>query len=259
MIRLRLRPAFTLVELLVVIAILSLLLAILLPSLSAAREQAKNTLCLTHVREIARAWGMYLDENNGHFLRGAHAPVAYGGGQGSSTSSQVSKPLNDYIGLPREASLQESTVFQCPFDTGGPAFTPTAFEFYGTSYETNFFLAGQSNPWFPSSDPCREDLDKAIASLPGLRRTTVAKSSTQLLVADVGWRYNYLWWAEDRADWHKEECQHSVGFLDGGAESLTIQRGMHVTPDYQVIPFGDLHEALMECQEQYTCSGEPIE
>ena len=48
----RSRPGFTLVELLVVISIISLLMSILLPSLSRAREQAKATHCLARLKDI---------------------------------------------------------------------------------------------------------------------------------------------------------------------------------------------------------------
>ncbi|MBI5863233.1 MAG: prepilin-type N-terminal cleavage/methylation domain-containing protein [Planctomycetes bacterium] len=47
--------AFTLIELLVVVAIISLLLAILLPSLKGAREQAKRAKCLSNMGQFGRA------------------------------------------------------------------------------------------------------------------------------------------------------------------------------------------------------------
>lgn len=54
----RTRSAFTLIELLVVISIIALLIAILLPALSAARASARNSQCLSNVRQIG-AIGMH--------------------------------------------------------------------------------------------------------------------------------------------------------------------------------------------------------
>jgi prepilin-type N-terminal cleavage/methylation domain-containing protein/prepilin-type processing-associated H-X9-DG protein len=58
--------AFTLVELLVVVSIIALLIAILLPSLQKAREQAKALLCQTRERSLSTGsftycseWGVY--------------------------------------------------------------------------------------------------------------------------------------------------------------------------------------------------------
>jgi len=56
--------AFTLVELLIVVSIIGLLIAILLPSLRAAREQAKATVCLANLRSLSHGWHTYADQNN---------------------------------------------------------------------------------------------------------------------------------------------------------------------------------------------------
>ncbi|MCG3129795.1 MAG: hypothetical protein FLDDKLPJ_00530 [Phycisphaerae bacterium] len=65
------RGAFTLIELLVVIAIIALLISILLPSLTAARKQARAVKCATHARQVGTAMASFLAEN------GAKFPPAY--------------------------------------------------------------------------------------------------------------------------------------------------------------------------------------
>jgi prepilin-type N-terminal cleavage/methylation domain-containing protein len=65
-VRVRGRTAFTLIELLVVIAIIALLIAILLPSLEAARRQAKQVTCLSNIKNIASSSRVYeADDPNG--------------------------------------------------------------------------------------------------------------------------------------------------------------------------------------------------
>jgi prepilin-type processing-associated H-X9-DG protein len=48
-------------------AILTLLIGILVPSLSAARRQAKANVCLSKMKGIATAFAVYLNENQDHF------------------------------------------------------------------------------------------------------------------------------------------------------------------------------------------------
>lgn len=59
--------AFTLIELLVVVAIIALLISILLPSLSRARELSKRTVCLANLRGVGQAFYIYAQDDPGTF------------------------------------------------------------------------------------------------------------------------------------------------------------------------------------------------
>ncbi len=57
------QSAFTLIELLVVIAIIAVLIGILLPALSSARNSAKTIICASRMRQVATGWQIYADTN----------------------------------------------------------------------------------------------------------------------------------------------------------------------------------------------------
>ena len=65
------KKAFTLVELIVVTGIISLLMAILMPALNRAREQARGVLCLTKIRQLGIASYTYANNYNDYY------PIAY--------------------------------------------------------------------------------------------------------------------------------------------------------------------------------------
>jgi len=56
--------AFTLIELLVVISIISLLVSILLPSLSKARDLARRAACASNIRSVGMGVQLYMENNN---------------------------------------------------------------------------------------------------------------------------------------------------------------------------------------------------
>ncbi len=56
--------AYTLIELLVVISVIAILMALLVPALQKARDQAKDLVCKSHLRGVGVGIRLYLDDHN---------------------------------------------------------------------------------------------------------------------------------------------------------------------------------------------------
>lgn len=71
------RTAFTLIELLVVIAIIAILMAVLIPALNVAKEQARGVACMSNQKTMGLAYVMYANENDSSICGGMarHAPT----------------------------------------------------------------------------------------------------------------------------------------------------------------------------------------
>ena len=129
----RIPRAFTLVELLVVIGIIAVLVSILLPTLGAAREQAREVQCLSNMRQWGMAFQMYAGQYNGQL-----AWKSVGGGDGDTAADSVGKwdepglwfnCLPPFLGMQSYCDLNDpatgavppgpsaTTIFVCPSAT----------------------------------------------------------------------------------------------------------------------------------------------
>lgn len=244
------RRGFTLLELLLTIAIVSLLVAILMPSLSAARRLGKRTLCASNLRDIARAWQVYLDDNGGRFLRTTNAAINYGGRQGNGPPQfAVPKPLNRYLNLDLVVP-DGAEVFHCPSDEGGGGVVAggSHFNYYGTSYRMNVNLVAQSLIVDPA-DPVAPVLYAISARLPTLT-TPGGDASRVLMLGDFGWPNEASFSSTQRYPWHGDPRSYNMAFLDGHVDFVRIRKGLHVTELYTLIPFPDLLNWAANLQEE---------
>ena len=107
------KRGFTLIELLVVIAIIAILAAILFPVFARAREKARQTSCLSNLKQIGLAHMMYAQDYNETFLTGRYPGTCIFGHVHTGAAPNA---INDYFSWSTHIHpyIMNSQVFQCP-------------------------------------------------------------------------------------------------------------------------------------------------
>jgi prepilin-type N-terminal cleavage/methylation domain-containing protein/prepilin-type processing-associated H-X9-DG protein len=112
--RARRRHGFTLVELLVVIGIIALLISILLPALSRAREQGNALKCLSNLRQLTTAFVMY---SNAYQKNGLPRPAGGGSQKEDWIYWESARNVTDSVIAPFIGNQPFSPeVLRCPSD-----------------------------------------------------------------------------------------------------------------------------------------------
>lgn len=129
------KRGFTLIELLVVIAIIAILAAILFPVFARAREKARQTSCLSNLKQLGLAGLMYAQDYDETMVPNAISVYTWTAPDGSTIEvSPPSAMLWMYLVYPYVNNVQ---VFNCPSTTR--EFSPSSYA-SSPPYGKNTFL-----------------------------------------------------------------------------------------------------------------------
>ncbi len=110
----RFRSAFTLIEMLVVITILLILVGVMIPGLSAARENAKRSTCRNNLKQIGLSFIQYAGDREGWFPLKNGGPPVYN----SSGNLAGEYPFTQQVRLLYKGGYQRTAkVWVCPSDS----------------------------------------------------------------------------------------------------------------------------------------------
>jgi len=202
------KTGFTLVELLVVVTVIGILVAMLMPALSRAREAARNTSCKNNLRQFYVGMTVFADKDpQGRYCTGAYdfrrdgCPDTWGWvadlvNCGAATPGQMLCPTNpikyqekwnDMLGADTTSTKDGATTdrLQCgACNYGGSSFNSTGTataeradfivralleKGYNTNYAASWYLVRGGVKFQPNTTPLTSKIESGSYSFKGIR------------------------------------------------------------------------------------------
>jgi prepilin-type N-terminal cleavage/methylation domain-containing protein/prepilin-type processing-associated H-X9-DG protein len=234
------KSAFTLIELLVVIAIIAILAAILFPVFAQAREKARQTSCLSNMKQVGLGLLMYVQDYDENYPRAdywdARPPL------NPAATGTFAARVNHYKWpawvLPYTKNVN---IFRCPSRTRDQIAWDQNGEYKGDGYALNLSVSGRP------LNPVGENPSFLGGTLAGLQ----TPADTWVLMElrnQISFSYvsssGVLWPAALRESWaqylmpagvpDKNNAPHSDGltfaYADGHAKWMNVKQFLALCP-----------------------------
>jgi prepilin-type N-terminal cleavage/methylation domain-containing protein len=231
-------PAFTLIEVLVVVAIIALLVAILLPSLARARENARLSVCLSNIRNLATGCMTYATESQGRFPGAGRYTDWLGKNNANQSTTFGRTPVDGTIY--RNVGRQNH-LYLCPSDplrlrrvyySGNYTSTFHSYQLFGPLGGAK--LEAVNGAHAPAGNFTRTDHTAGMRPLNGcpLLVEGLYEGFSRPSETPSGYfetKYNSSWWVEDAsvANRHLSQPKQFLGasamaYHDGSASSVKL-------------------------------------
>ena len=215
MCRMSTRLGFTLIELLVVVAIIATLMAILLPSLQSAKEQARSTVCLSNVRHIGLSLMEYTLGNH------EYIPAADCAAADSPEENYWLCVLQDYADQPLIAHCPKDKTTKPPLNWANPPEDRATWRDYRwSSYALNFCLVPTPQRPHQYNRLNRIPRPASVIYLAAIRCGGDYDSADHIHAE----RWDGLADLKKEVAWHRHQGKSNYLFTDGHLETLHCEK-----------------------------------